>query len=176
MADRVVLVDERDGEIGSADKLRAHAEGLLHRAFSVFLYNGRDELLLQRRARAKYHTGGLWSNTCCSHPRPGEDVGAAAVRRLEEEMGIRSALSPAFGFHYRARVGRLWEHEYDHVFVGHFEGEPRPDPAEVEEWRWWPIEDLRQALVQDPDTFTPWFRPAFEGLVQRGWIREPERI
>lgn len=162
----MILVDRADTEIGSEEKLRAHARGVLHRAFSVFVLNPRGEILLQRRAEEKYHTGGLWSNTCCGHPRPGEETGAAARRRLREEMGFDCALTCRFGFVYRAPLeDGLSEHEYDHVFLGRFDGVPEPDPAEVSAWRWVPVERVRRELAEAPETFTPWFRPAFEGLL-----------
>ncbi len=165
--ERVILVDPDDREIGSEEKLWAHARGVLHRAFSVFVLNAAGEVLLQRRAERKYHTGGLWSNTCCGHPRPGEEVGAAAERRLFEEMGFRCGLTRHFGFVYHAELGGgLAEHEYDHVFLGWYEGAPAPDPAEVAEWRWVPMERLAREVDDAPETFTPWFRTAMDGLLR----------
>jgi isopentenyl-diphosphate delta-isomerase len=159
MEERVVLVDENDGEVGTLEKQRAHAEGRLHRALSVFVLNARGEMLLQRRAAAKYHSAGLWTNTCCSHPRPGERVDHAARRRLREEMGIDCDLSPAFAFTYRADVGGgLAEHEFDHVFLGRWNGEPRPDEDEVDQWRWVSLPDVEREVADDPAAFTPWFR------------------
>lgn len=157
----MVLVDDADRPVGTAAKLAAHRTGALHRAFSVFVFDGHGRLLLQRRARTKYHSGGLWSNTCCGHPRPGEATAAGAARRLEEEMGITCALRGAGAFTYRARVGELEEHEFDHVLTGRFDGEPRPDPREVEAWRWAPPASLAAELAAAPGTFTPWFGPAF---------------
>ena len=160
MEERVVLVDESDAEVGTAEKLRAHVEGRLHRAISVFVVDDGGRLLLQRRAAGKYHSGGQWTNTCCSHPRPGEPAPDAAVRRLREEMGIGARLRPAFRFVYRADVGGgLVEHEYDHVFVGRHDGaDPRPDPDEVDGWRWASLDELRAELRDSPERFTPWFR------------------
>ncbi len=159
--ERVVLVDTDDVELGTLEKLRAHMEGALHRAFSVFVFNARGEMMLQRRAAAKYHSGGLWSNTCCSHPRPGEAVAAAAHRRLREEMGFDCALDEAFRFVYRADVGGgLTEHEYDHVFVGRFDGEPALNPAEVEAWRWVSTDQVCREVETTPEAFTFWFRVA----------------
>lgn len=167
--ERVVLVDEHDAEVGEAPKLEVHRTGALHRAFSVFVLDSRGEMLLHRRAQGKYHTPGLWTNACCGHPRPGEAVGAAAERRLEEEMGIRCALEPRYAFVYRADLGHgLWEHEYDHVFVGRFDGAPDPDPDEVSEWRWLGREELLDALEARPEWFTPWFRMALPELLARG--------
>lgn len=162
MEERVVLVDENDAETGTMEKQRAHREGRLHRAFSVFLLNARGEMLLQHRAADKYHSGGLWTNTCCSHPRPGEAVEAAARRRLREEMGIDCPLTPLFAFTYRTQVGQgLVEHEYDHVFAGRYDGEPTPALDEVQGWRWARVEDLVREVREDPEAFTPWLRVIF---------------
>lgn len=160
--ERVVLVDEWDAELGTLEKQRAHAEGRLHRALSVFVMNSQGEMLLQRRAPAKYHSGGLWTNACCSHPRPGEPVERAAHRRLREEMGIECPLEPAFAFTYRADVGGgLVEHEFDHVFLGRYDGEPRPSADEVDGWRWAPVDQLADEVAAAPEQFTPWFRLVF---------------
>ena len=171
MEDEVILVDADDREIGTAPKLRAHREGALHRAFSVFLFNERGEVLLQRRAEGKYHSAGLWSNTCCSHPRPGEDTHAAARRRLQEEMGLTVPLLPVFNFTYRsAFADGLWEHEFDHVYIGRTGAEPRPDPEEVAGWRWASIDDLARELEEHPERFTVWLRQPFEEIVaRRAW-------
>jgi isopentenyl-diphosphate delta-isomerase len=169
--EHVILVDADDRDIGTAGKDVAHARGLLHRAFSVFVFDRDDALLLQRRARGKYHSGGLWSNTCCSHPRPGEATDAAAHRRLVEEMGFDCPLEYGFAFTYRVRLGPdLWEHEYDHVFVGRFDGTPRPAPGEVEAWRRVGLAALREELARSPEHFTYWFPIAFDGLVERGLV------
>jgi isopentenyl-diphosphate Delta-isomerase len=158
----VVLVDESDAEVGTLEKQRAHAEGRLHRALSVFVLNARGEMLLQRRASAKYHSGGLWTNACCSHPRPGEPVDVAARRRLREEMGFECPLQPAFAFVYRAEVGDgLVEHEYDHVFLGRYDGEPAPSADEVDDWRWASVQQLADEVAAAPERFTPWFRIVF---------------
>ncbi|MFG0286286.1 MAG: isopentenyl-diphosphate Delta-isomerase [Phycisphaerales bacterium JB039] len=158
--ERVVLVDELDREIGQAEKLEAHRDGgRLHRAFSVFLFDGHGRTLLQRRAEGKYHFGGLWTNTCCGHPRPGETPLAGATRRLREEMGIEAPLSPIGRFLYRAADERsgLVEHELDHVFTGRFDGDPAPDPSEASGWRWVTLAELDAELRARPDRFTPWF-------------------
>jgi len=163
----IVLVDARGQAVGSGEKLDVHHRGALHRAFSIFLFNARGEQLLQRRAHAKYHSGGLWTNACCGHPRPGEATAAAAARRLGEELGIEAPLSEAFAFTYRAELDRgLVEHEYDHVFLGRFDGEPRPDPAEVEAWRWLGADALRGELAAQPERFTAWFRICAERVLE----------
>jgi isopentenyl-diphosphate delta-isomerase len=157
MEDLVVLVDAGDRAVGTAPKLAAHRTGALHRAFSVFVFDGRGRLLLQRRAAAKYHSGGLWTNSCCGHPRPGEAVLDAAGRRLREEMGISCVLRPVGAFTYRARLGELEEHEFDHVLVGRFDGEPVPDPGEVAAWRWVEPGEAARELAASPEAFTAWF-------------------
>jgi isopentenyl-diphosphate delta-isomerase len=164
--ERVVLVDESDRELGDAGKLEVHADGSLHRAFSVFVINGRGEILLQRRADGKYHSGGLWTNTCCGHPRPGEPVHAAARRRLREEMGFDCALRPLGTFLYRADVGGgLLEHELDHLYLGEHAADPHPDPAEVSEWRWADPRAALAAAQASPGEFTPWFPLALRELL-----------
>lgn len=158
----VVLVDEMDRELGVMEKMEAHEKACLHRAFSVFLFNTKGEMLLQRRALSKYHSGGLWTNACCSHPRPGETNLDAARRRTFEELGIRPAIRHAFSFTYMAEFDNgLTEHEFDHVFVGQYEGEVDPDPAEVSETCYKSIELIRQELIHSPELYTAWFRIAF---------------
>ena len=168
--ERVVLVDEDDREVGTMPKLAAHqGGGVLHRAFSVFVLNAAGEVMLQRRAASKYHCGGRWTNTCCGHPRPGEDVAAAARRRLREEMGFDCALEPAGTFTYRADVGGgLVEHEVDHVFTGRHDADPAPDPAEADAWRWQRPEDALAEAEAHPERFTPWFPLALRAWLQAG--------
>jgi isopentenyl-diphosphate delta-isomerase len=162
-AEQVILVDEQDRELGFVEKLAAHRAGALHRAFSVFVFDARGRLLLQKRAAAKYHSGGLWSNTACGHPRPGEATDAAARRRLREEMSFECELREAFKFIYRASVGdALVEHEFDHVFVGEYMDDPAPDAAEVESWKWIALDDLRRDLVREPQAFSAWLKLAVE--------------
>jgi isopentenyl-diphosphate Delta-isomerase len=166
--ERVVLVDTADNEVGTAPKLQAHRTGDLHRAISVFVFDSGGRMLLQRRADGKYHSGGLWSNTCCSHPRPGEPVATAARRRLHEEMGLDCELEPAFTFVYRADLdGGLTEHELDHVFVGTTDDSPEPDPDEVGGWRWIEPGEITREMESDPERFTAWFPIAFRELLER---------
>ena len=158
-AEEVVLVDEYDREAGSVGKLAAHEDGgTLHRAFSVFVFDAGGRVLLQRRAGGKYHFAGLWTNTCCGHPRPGESIEEAASRRLWEEMGIRPALTRITSFVYEAYdpESGLTEREYDHVFLGRHEGRPAPDPDEVSDWDWVYPKDLARSLNESPSSYTPW--------------------
>jgi len=169
MHDYVIAVDASDQELGPVEKLQAHRRPVLHRAFSVFVLDDRGAMLLQRRAAGKYHSAGLWSNACCGHPRPGEPVLTAASRRLAEEMGIECALSAAGTVAYSIDVGGgLREEEFNHVLVGLFTGEARPDPDEVCDWRWTTAEALHTAREREPDTFTPWFGVVFDRV--RTWI------
>ncbi len=144
MIEQVILVDETDQKVGVCEKLEAHIEGLLHRAFSVFLFDGEGRFLVQRRALDKYHSGGRWANTACGHPRPGEELGAAAKRRLFEEMGIACDLEHHFARTYFIDFGTgLKEHEFVHFFCGFYEGGVKPNPAEVCQWEWRTEEELR---------------------------------
>lgn len=159
--DLIVLVDGLDRTIGYATKKRAHTQGLLHRAFSVLLVRGEGadrQVLLAQRARQKYHSGGLWANSCCSHPRKGEDVMEAARRRLPEELGVQARdLSEIGSFAYRAVFDNgLVEFEYDHVLLGTCEGEPRPEPNEVEALRWVGVGELARMLCDEPELFSAW--------------------
>jgi isopentenyl-diphosphate Delta-isomerase len=172
--ERVILVDTRDVEVGSEEKLQAHRDARLHRAFSVFVFDSAGRLLCQRRALTKYHSPGLWSNTCCSHPRPGEGTTGAARRRLWEEMGLRCELEEVHAFIYRADLGQgMHEHEYDHVYFGTCDLAPRPDPREVDGWEWMPIGMLLGMMERDPRRFTVWFRLAMGELGERGLLRDP---
>jgi len=154
----VVIVNKKGKGIDKGEKLKVHQEGKLHRAFSIFIFNKNGELLLQRRARGKYHSAGLWSNTCCSHPRPGFDIKDEAERRLEKEMGIKVKLKEVFSFIYRARVGKLIEHEFDHVFFGRYNGRPEINRREVEDWRWVSLEELERDIRKNPRKYTFWFK------------------
>lgn len=167
MEEQVILVDKNDKEIGIGSKLQTHKEGKLHRSFSIFVLNSKGELLMQQRAKTKYHSGGLWSNTACGHPRPGKDVIAAARRRLQEEMGFDTELKELFTFIYKVKLDHdLLEHEYDHVFRGKFDGNPVPDPAEVEEWKFVPLGVVQKDLKENPDFYTAWFRICFERVLE----------
>jgi len=160
-ANEVILVDERDSAIGTMEKMEAHEKGLLHRAFSVFLFNDNGEMLLQRRALEKYHSPGLWTNTCCSHPMQNEPVEMAANRRLMEEMGMQCTLTKAFDFIYRAELeNNLIEHEFDHVFIGLTNQIPSINTAEVCEWKWAPLYDVYIDVQINPSRYTEWFKIA----------------
>lgn len=170
----VIRVDERDRETGVAEKMEAHAAGLLHRAFSVQIFTSQGAWLLQRRSPQKYHSGGLWSNTCCSHPTPGTSTSEAASGRLNEEMGLTTALHPAAAFLYRAEVGQgLVEYEYDHLFTGISDERPRIDPDEVAEYRYVQPDDLLTELARHPERFTVWFRILAPRLAERFTPRNP---
>jgi isopentenyl-diphosphate delta-isomerase len=163
----VILVNEQDEPVGTMEKLEAHQKGLLHRAFSVFVVNSAGEMLLQQRAQDKYHSGGLWTNTCCSHPLPGEDTLAASHRRLVEEMGFDCPLEEIFSFTYQASFDNgLTEYEFDHVLVGTYDGAVAPDQAEVQAHRYLPLDRIRALLHEEPDTFTHWFHLAFPKIVE----------
>jgi len=169
----VVLVDEygrditmEDGVVSTMEKLKAHQHGSLHRAISVFIFNDGAELLLQQRAFDKYHSPGKWSNTCCTHPLPGELPLAAAKRRLYEEMGFITELTEAFTFLYKAEVGNgLTEHEFDHVFFGVSNQVPNPDPIEVSDWEWFSLENLMQDLIVNSERYSFWLRHCFVKVI-----------
>jgi isopentenyl-diphosphate delta-isomerase len=172
--EKVVLVNEHDVEIGLMEKMEAHEKALLHRAFSVFIFNKKGELLLQQRALRKYHSGGLWTNTCCSHPRPNEKTIAAAHRRLHEEMGFDTELTKAFDFTYKAEFNNgLTEHEFDHVFIGTFDGLILPNFDEVEGYAYRALPLIETALKSNPDFFTEWFHIAFPKVVS--WLDKNKR-
>ena len=169
MDEMVILVDQQDRQIGLEERFKVHREGKLHRALSVFIFNERGEMLLQKRAQDKHHSGGLWSNACCSHPRPDESVEWAAARRLREEMGFHCELKEAFCFIYKAELEPgLIEHECDHVFVGHYNGKVFPDPREVEDYRWLDIEVLKEYVTTCPEDYTVWFKIALTRVLEHG--------
>lgn len=153
----VVLVDADGNDVGTAPKLQAHIDGRKHRAISVLVTNRDGQLLLQQRFRGKYHSGGLWTNACCSHPRPGEEPITAAARRLQDEMGFSTALRPLFLVEYRAQVGPLIEDEYVHVFGGVHDGAIAPDPLEVDDFRWISLADLEADMAVHAGSYTAWF-------------------
>lgn len=156
--EQVILVNELDQEIGAMEKMEAHRRGVLHRAFSVLLFNSSGEILLQKRAQSKYHSGGLWTNTCCSHPRPGEKMADAIQRKLMQEMGIEASPSYSHKFIYKTPLKDLVENEMDHVYVGQFDGEPVINQEEVEDWKFIRPADLSQDISLHPETYTHWFK------------------
>lgn len=158
--EHVILVDTNDIPIGTMEKMEAHQRGLLHRAFSILLFNSIGEILLQKRAASKYHSGGLWTNTCCSHPLPGESMEEAVQRKLFQEMGIHHlALDFAYKFIYKTELGKgLTEHECDYVFIGQFDGIPVVNPDEVEDWKYQSLQSIRKEVREHPDRFSSWFK------------------
>ena len=158
MKSHVVLVDENDREVGTMEKMEAHLKGVLHRAFSVIIVNDKGEMLLQQRALDKYHSGGLWTNACCSHPYPGEDIIAAGERRLYEEMGIKSKLDTIGSFIYQCKFSNgLTEHEFDHVLKGIYNEDPIINPEEVETFKWISLDRLKSTINLNPEQYTFWF-------------------
>lgn len=161
--EKVILVDVNDEPIGLMEKIAAHEQALLHRAFSVFIFNDNNELMLQQRAASKYHSPLLWTNTCCSHQRPGETNVQAGKRRLQEEMGFEVELTELFHFIYKAPFDNgLTEHELDHVMIGKYNGVPDVNREEVESWKWITLEELKQDMSQHPENYTAWFKIIFE--------------
>ena len=161
--EKVILVDENDNQVGLMPKLEAHQKGLLHRAFSVFIFNSKYELLLQKRASSKYHSGGLWTNTCCSHPREGEEILDAANRRLIEEMGIETSLRKVHDFIYKAELDNdLTEHEFDHVLYGIYNEDPIINKDEADDFKWIDMNSLNEDIKTNGDNYTIWFKIAFE--------------
>ncbi len=159
----VILVDEQDREIGTMEKLQAHQEGKLHRAFSVFIFNDDNELLLQQRAHSKYHSGGLWANTCCSHPTPNETTIEAANRRLIEEMGMSCDLEIKTAFVYKTPFDNgLIEHEYDYILIGNSNQQPVINSLEVENYKWQSLNAIKADLISHPELYTSWFKIAIE--------------
>ena len=161
--EKVILVNEKDEQIGLMPKLEAHEKALLHRAFSVFIFNDRNELMLQQRALDKYHSPGLWTNTCCSHQRNGESNIEAGKRRLQEEMGFVVDLQESISFIYKAPFDNgLTEHEYDHVLIGKYNNEPKINPNEAASWKWMPLEEVRADILRHPEIYTEWFKVIFD--------------
>lgn len=161
--EQVILVNEKDEPIGLMPKLQAHEKAMLHRAFSVFILNDKNEIMLQQRAASKYHSPLLWTNTCCSHQRNGETNILAGKRRLQEEMGFSVELKELFSFIYKAPFDNgLTEHEYDHVMVGYFNEEPKINKEEVEDWKWMSMEAIKHDMKDHPENYTAWFKIIFE--------------
>jgi isopentenyl-diphosphate delta-isomerase len=161
--EEVILVDKSDQQIGLMPKLEAHQKAILHRAFSVFILNKNNQIMLQQRAHQKYHSPLLWTNTCCSHQRNGESNIEAGNRRLFEEMGFNTELKELFHFIYKAPFDNgLTEHELDHVMIGYYEDQPQVDHEEVEDWKWMGIEEIKQDVQLNPDIYTVWFKIIFE--------------
>lgn len=165
--EQVIVVNEQDEWLGLADKLRAHKEGLLHRAFSVFVLNSNNEVLIQKRADGKYHSAGLWSNACCSHPRQGESTMAAAHRRLQEELGFDCKIEEVFTFRYKADVGDgLIENEYDHIYIGYYDGDTALNTEEVSAVQYVAMDKLLQWIETEPQAFTMWFKMVWPQFVK----------
>ncbi|TAK47224.1 MAG: isopentenyl-diphosphate Delta-isomerase [Xanthobacteraceae bacterium] len=174
MEDHVILVDQTDNEMGIAEKMAAHRTGQLHRAISIFVFDSAGRLLLQKRASAKYHSGGLWSNTCCSHPRRNERSADAARRRLQEEMGIDCEVLKVFDFIYRAEFSNgLIEHEYDHVFFGHYDGDPRPNPKEAEDWKWADLTELSADVKKHLGSYSFWLAKCLDRVIAHKGLERP---
>jgi isopentenyl-diphosphate delta-isomerase len=166
MAEYIIAVDKDDKEIEPVEKMEAHTKGILHRAFSIFVFNSNNQLLLQKRHSTKYHCAGLWTNTCCSHPAYGEELEAAIYRRLQEEMGFTCELKEIFSFSYKVEFeNNLIENEYDHVFIGTFDGEVVPAENEVEAYKWVDISEVKADIEKNPDSYTFWFKSLFSRVI-----------
>jgi isopentenyl-diphosphate Delta-isomerase len=171
MNEYVVLVDINDNAIGTMEKIEAHEKALLHRAFSVFIFNEKGQMLLQQRAYTKYHSGGLWTNACCSHPRSNENIEAAATRRLQEEMGFTTPLQKAFTFTYKANFDNgLVEHEYDHVLIGQYNNTIAFNTEEVAAYKYESLQQIEENIALNPSVFTAWFIIAFPKVKQ--WLQQ----
>ncbi|MBQ8957687.1 MAG: isopentenyl-diphosphate Delta-isomerase [Bacteroidales bacterium] len=172
----VVLVDENDRQIGLMEKQAAHITPHLHRAFSIFLFNSKGELLMQQRALSKYHSHGLWTNTCCSHPRDGETLAEATSRRLMEEMGMTCEMHEVYTFIYKAPVGQgLIEHEFDHVWIGQSDEEPQINREEVESWKYVSLNALKDDIRLHPELYTEWFKITFEEMSHHAEVLRLEK-
>jgi isopentenyl-diphosphate delta-isomerase len=164
--EQVILVDGNDKQVGTGEKIDAHKKGILHRAFSIFILNGKGQVLIQRRAKSKYHCGGLWANTCCGHPRPGEPVDKAAHRRLKEEFGFDCGFDEKLAYTYKVAFDNgMNEHEFLHVFVGMSDVvKPDPNYDEIDDWKWVQIADLKKDIAQNPEKYAYWFKLSVEKL------------
>lgn len=161
--ENLIIVDNNDKPIGQDEKLATHQKGRLHRSFSIFIFNSKNELMLQKRASGKYHSGGLWTNTCCSHPRVSEDTEKAAHRRLQEEMGFDCGLEEKFSFQFKVKFENgLIENEFDHVFVGRYDDEPKLNPEEAEDWKWVNLDKLEEDIKNNPDEYSYWLKVVIE--------------
>ncbi len=161
--EKVILVNEKDEQIGLMPKMEAHEKGLLHRAFSVFVFNNDNKLMIQQRALGKYHSPGLWTNTVCSHQREGESNVEAGKRRLQEEMGFSTDLKDTISFIYKAPFDNgLTEHEFDHILIGNYDGEPNLNPEEAHDWKWVSLDVLKKDMVDNPEIYTEWFKIIFD--------------
>jgi isopentenyl-diphosphate delta-isomerase len=165
LKEEIILVNEKDQVIGVGEKIQTHLIGALHRAFSTYIFNSAGQLLLQKRSSTKYHSQGLWSNTCCGHPRPGEAIEEAARRRLGEEMGFDCEVREVFEFVYHAKLDNgFYEHEYDHVLVGTCDDIPTPNQDEVADWKWTDLTAIMIDMGKHPENYTYWFRTSFDEL------------
>ncbi|HTS44950.1 MAG TPA: isopentenyl-diphosphate Delta-isomerase [Puia sp.] len=178
MAEEVILVNEQDEPVGRIEKMEAHKKALLHRAFSIFIFNAKGEMLLQQRSAHKYHSAGLWTNACCSHPRPGEDVLDAASRRLNEELGFSTRLKKIFDFIYQSSFDNgLTEYEFDHVLIGEYGGEIMPNTDEVSDYCYKSMEEIQSSMQLQPAKYTAWFNIAFPMI--KKWMENniyPEKM
>ena len=162
---KVILVDKSNRKIGIGEKMKVHQKGLLHRAFSIFVFNSKRELLIQQRAKSKYHCGRMWANTCCSHPKPNETYSQATHRRLKQEMGFDCKLKKLFCFVYRKEFENgLIENEYDCVFIGKFDGTPKPNKKEVMNYKWISVKDLKKDIKKNPNKYTIWLKIALDRI------------
>ncbi len=173
--EQVILVNEKDEQIGLMPKMEAHEKALLHRAFSVFIFNDKNELMLQQRALTKYHSPGLWTNTCCSHQREGESNIQAGKRRLFEEMGFMVDLQESISFIYKAPFDNgLTEHEFDHIMIGSYNDEPIINFEEVASWKWMTLEAVKNDMLKNPELYTEWFKIIFDKFYEHINISENE--
>ena len=171
--EQVILVNENDEQIGLMPKLEAHEKALLHRAFSVFVFNDKNELMLQQRADHKYHSPKLWTNTCCSHQREGETNIQAGIRRLKEEMGFVTPLEESISFIYKAPFDNgLTEHEYDHILIGKYNNDPNINPDEVSNWKWMSLDNIKTDIKTQPENYTEWFKIIFDKFYEHININE----
>ncbi|MCP4600019.1 MAG: isopentenyl-diphosphate Delta-isomerase [Proteobacteria bacterium] len=168
MEETLILVDEHDNQVGTGEKMEVHRKGILHRCFSIFIFNSADQMLLQKRAISKYHSGGLWTNSCCSHPRNSEELEEAIHRRLIEEMGFDCEMKEIFTFIYKAELDHgLTEHEYDHVYIGRYDDKITPNPEEADGYEWEEVEKIEKEIKRSPDHYTVWFKIAFAELIEK---------